>query len=76
MERHSFRKVLGESPEILRNCVFPQNFHTWKSGEVTVFFAVSAFKGSYSHVFSKEGTLKACWNSLQNLRLALVMFAA
>ena len=24
------------------NCAFPQNFHTRKSGEITVFFAVSS----------------------------------
>ena len=34
-ERHSFRIVSGDS-----NCAFPQNFHTRKLGEITVFFAV------------------------------------
>ena len=26
-------------------CAFPQNFHTGKSGEIAVFFAVMAFRG-------------------------------
>ena len=34
----SFYKVLGE-PEVLRkHCVFPQNFHTRKPGEITAFY--------------------------------------
>ena len=40
VERHSFCIVLHESPEIMRNCAFPQNFHTRKSGEITTYFAV------------------------------------
>ena len=28
-------------PKLCGNCAFPQNFYTSKSGEVTVFFAVS-----------------------------------
>ena len=28
-------------PKRCRNCAFPQNFHTRKSGKITVFFAVS-----------------------------------
>ena len=27
-------------PKLCGNCVFPQNFHTRKLGEITVFFAV------------------------------------
>ena len=37
MEMHSFRIVSGESPETVRNYVFPQNFHTTKLGEITAF---------------------------------------
>ena len=40
MERHSFRVVSGESPETKRNCALPQNFHTRKLGEITLFYAV------------------------------------
>ena len=28
------------SPKLCGNCVFPQNFHTRKSGEITAFYAV------------------------------------
>ena len=28
-------------PKLCRNCAFPQNFHTRKLGEITVFYAVS-----------------------------------
>ena len=27
-------------PKLCGNCVFPQNFHTMKLGEITVFYAV------------------------------------
>ena len=37
-ERHSFRIVSGDSPG---NCAFPQNFHTSKLGEITIFYAVN-----------------------------------
>ena len=33
MKRHSFHKLCG-------NCAFPQNVHTRKVGEITVFYAV------------------------------------
>ena len=36
MERHSFR----DRPKLCGNCAFPQNFHTKKLGEITVFYAV------------------------------------
>ena len=51
VERHSFRIVSGES----RNCAFPQNFHTRKLGEITVFFAVirSVEKGIVAVKFEK-----------------------
>ena len=38
MERHSFRIVSGESPKLCGNCAFPQNFHTRKLGEITIFY--------------------------------------
>ena len=38
--RHSFRIVSGDSPETMRKLCLPQNFHTRKLGEITVFFAV------------------------------------
>ena len=28
-------------PKLWGNCAFPQNFHTMKLGEITVFYAVS-----------------------------------
>ena len=37
VERHSFPAI---RPTLCGNCVFPQNFHTRKSGETTIFFAV------------------------------------
>ena len=33
VERHSFPKLFG-------SCAFPQNFHTEKLGEITVFYGV------------------------------------
>ena len=38
--KSSFHIVLCESREIMRNCAFPQNFHTRKLGEITLFYAV------------------------------------
>ena len=40
MERHSFRTVSGDPPKTLRKYAFPQNLHTRKLHEITVFFAV------------------------------------
>ena len=40
MERHSFCIVLGDS-KLCGNCVFPQNFHTRKLDEITVFFGLN-----------------------------------
>ena len=34
VERHRFRRVSGKPTET--NCAFPQNFHTRKSGEISV----------------------------------------
>ena len=31
------------SPKLCGNCVFPQNFHTRKLGEIMVFFAVRGY---------------------------------
>ena len=28
-------------PKLCGNCAFPQNFHTWKLGEIAVFYAYS-----------------------------------
>ena len=39
-KRHSFRILPVDSPKTKRNCAFPQNFHTRKSGEITVFSGV------------------------------------
>ena len=50
VERHSFRIVSGDSPET----VFPQNFHTMKLGEITVFYVVKSNrtrKGAIVFVF-------------------------
>ena len=45
-EKAHFRIVSDESPEtICGNGAFPQNFHTMKLGEITVFYAV-IFKAS------------------------------
>ena len=32
--------VSRDSPKLCENCAFPQNFHTSKLGEITVFYAV------------------------------------
>ena len=40
IEMYSLLRVSGDSPEISRNCAFPQNFHTWKLGINTVFYEV------------------------------------
>ena len=37
------------------NCAFPQNFHTRKLGEITVFYAVFAFKSISFHKFFPKG---------------------
>ena len=42
VEKHSL--VLGNSPKIMWNCAFPQNFHTEKLVEITVFLAVNKRK--------------------------------
>ena len=43
VKTHSFRRVLGKSSETLqKNFEFPQNFHTRKLGEISVFYAVNA----------------------------------
>ena len=39
---HTLRKI-PNCPKLCGNCAFPQNFHTRKSGEITVFFALIAF---------------------------------
>ena len=41
VERRSFRIVSGDSPKTMRNCAFPQHFHTRKLGEITVFQVVA-----------------------------------
>ena len=38
--KHSFRIVLGESPETMRKLYLSTNFHTKKLTEITVFFVV------------------------------------
>ena len=35
-------------PKLCRNCAFLQNFHTWKLGEITVFYAVKLEQRLYS----------------------------
>ena len=40
VERHIFRIVGVIRPKLCGNCAFPQNFHTRKLGEITVFFTV------------------------------------
>ena len=38
--RSQFMVTLANCPKLCRNCAFPQNFHTRKLGEITVFFTV------------------------------------
>ena len=41
VERHSFRIVSGDfHKRLCWNCAFPQNFHTRKLGEITLFFTL------------------------------------
>ena len=46
MERHSFRIVLGESPETIRKS-FHKIFTPGKLGEIAVFYAVIVVQQSY-----------------------------
>ena len=39
-ERHSLCIVSDDSLKTMRKCAFPQNYHTRKVAEITVFFAV------------------------------------
>ena len=52
VKRQSFRIVSDESPELCGYCAFPQNFHTRKFGEITVFFAVHIANDSKREKFS------------------------
>ena len=36
-------EILCYSSKTMRKRAFPQNFHTWKLGEITLFFAVMAW---------------------------------
>ena len=37
---HSSVKFWANYPKLYGNCAFPQNFHTKKLGEITVFYAI------------------------------------
>ena len=39
-ENVQFPQSFGKFTKLCRNCAFQQNFHTRKSGEITVFYAV------------------------------------
>ena len=46
----SLRKI-PYRPKLCGNCAFPQNFHTMKLGEITVFYAVPEKKfTAYRHL--------------------------
>ena len=44
VERHNFRIVSGFRQKLCGNCGFPQNIHTRKLREITLFFAVYVLK--------------------------------
>ena len=39
-----FAQFWANSPKLCGKCAFPQNFHTRKVGEITLFFAVEKIK--------------------------------
>ena len=43
LEKHSFRRVSRERQKLEANFTFPQNFHTRKLGETSVFYAMCFF---------------------------------
>ena len=43
----SKKEFLQQFPCFAGNCAFPQNFHTKKLGEITVFFAVWYFQKNF-----------------------------
>ena len=49
--RHSQNAI---RPKLCGNCAFPQNFHTRKSGEITVFFAVQFLEPLSANVNSAK----------------------
>ena len=38
----------SKNQTLQKSCAFPQNFHIWKSGEITVFFAVPFISCSFA----------------------------
>ena len=59
MERHSSRIVTDDLLTLCGNCAFLQNFHTRKTGEITVFFAMWIIKCSTLHFFQNLSDLLA-----------------
>ena len=50
-EMHSFHSVLGELPETLQKCAFPQNFHIKKLGKISIFYAIICYGENGTFVF-------------------------
>ena len=53
-ETYSFWRVSGESPKTMRKLCLPQNFHTTKLGENTVFHVVNQTQNQISRYFDKK----------------------
>ena len=54
MEKHSFRRVLGQIAQNYAETAFPQTFHARKLDEITVFFVV---KEGVQALLNMEGIL-------------------
>ena len=48
--------TVSNRPKLCGNCVFPQNFDTRKTGEVTVFFAVR-YSNQFSNIVNTQASL-------------------
>ena len=71
METHSFRRVSGDT---LRKLCVPQNFHTRKLGEITIFYAVNVHRNDRkaSRIFFCLDFCCICLNFLRVLLSSLV----
>ena len=52
-------------PKLCRNCAFPQNFHTRKLGEITIFYAVNALLEIFVGIPDNQVLVLKTWLLLQ-----------
>ena len=55
--------IIGNRPKLCGNCAFPKNFHTRKSGEITVYFAVNRFSVSRNGFVILSSSIHHFWIS-------------